>query len=371
MRRVSLTAAVLLATTSIATAGGIDRSGQGVNILFEEGDYVQFTFSGANPDVDGTGVGGFAGSNASDVLPGYNGYSMGYKHEISDTLDFALIMDEPYGAHVLYTDGPLSAGGAAGLPYNGTADVTSSALTGLLRYKFDNGFSVYGGARGVSLDGLIESGGGGLKASSDFDFGGVAGVAYERPEIALRVALTYASEISADLSGTYRTPFEVATGGAGVATSTTIDLPESINLDFQTGVAKDTLVFGSIRWVGWDGVALSSNGVDWVDWDEDTITYTLGVGRQVTENLSLALTLGYETGGDVPTDSALAPTNGFKSIGFGGTYQATEQLAISGGITYVDLGDQTYQGVNGAPGAADIDFSGDAWGAGIRIGYRF
>ncbi len=366
MRRVSLTAAALLATTSIATAGGIDRSGQGVNILFEEGDYAQFTFSRVNPNVDGTGVGAFAGQPSNNVLPGYNALSFGYKHQLTDNVDLAIIIDQPFGAHVRYTDGPLSAGGAAGLPYNGEADIDSRAITGLVQYHFNENFSVHGGIRAQKVEGIIRSGKGILEADSDYNFGGVVGVAYERPDIALRVALTYSSGIENEFSGK-----NAAFPPGFDARNFDVKFPESVNLDFQTGIAKDTLLFGNIRWVGWDGFNLSTaEDGEWVSFDDDTITYTLGIGRRINEQLSLAVTFGYESAGSVPTTSALTPTSGSKSIGFGGTYQATEALSISGGITYAVPGDQTYQ-AGPAADLADIDFSGDAWGAGIRIGYRF
>lgn len=353
------TALTLVASTSFA--GGIDRSGQGVNILFEEGNYVQFTWSHVNPSVDGKNA---IVGDSNDVLPAYNNLSFGYKHEINENWDIALIYDQPFGAHVAYTNGPLSAGGAAGLPYNGLADINSDALTALVQYSFGNGFSLHGGARAQKVRGSIQSGNGILQASSDYNFGGVVGVAYEKPDIALRVALTYASGIKNDFTGVN------AAAPAGFQDRTfKVDFPESVNLDFQTGVAANTLVFGSVRWVGWDGFSLDTSPEgSWVNFTDDTLTYTLGVGQRINEKLSLALRLGYEKAGSRPTNTALAPTTGSKSIGVAATYQVNEQLSVSGGLTYAVPGDQYYQL---APGV-NIDFNDNsAWGAGIRIGYRF
>jgi len=351
------TALTLAASTSFA--GGIDRSGQGVNILFEEGNYAQFTWQHASPSVDGTSA--LAG-NSNDVAKSYNNVSFGYKHEINENWDLALIYDQPFGAHILYDNGPFSAAG--GRPFDGTAEINSDALTALVQYNFGNGFSLHGGARALKVRGTIQSSNGILNASSSYDFGGVVGVAYEKPEIALRVALTYASAIESGFEGTN------AAFPAGMQDRAfDVDFPESVNLDFQTGVAKNTLVFGSVRWAGWGGFSLDTTPEgSWVDFDDDTINYTLGVGQRINDKLSLALQFGYEKSGNRPTTTLLAPTTGSKSIGLGATYQVNDQLSVSGGLTYALPGDQYYVV---APGV-NVDFEdSSAWGAGIRIGYRF
>ncbi|MEP2782046.1 MAG: transporter [Pseudoruegeria sp.] len=348
MRRVSLTAAALLATTSLANAGGIDRSGQGVNILFEEGNHAQLTFSRAMPDVTSSPIGPFPAG--SDGARDFNQASFGYKHKLNDKFDLAIIVDQPYGAHISYSDGPFA---------GGFADIDSTAITGLVQYHIDDNFSVHGGIRALTVEGELQTGLGLLQADSDYDFGGVVGVAYERKDIALRVALTYSSAITSDLSGT-NAFFPDGFDGRNFD----VEFPESVNLDFQTGIAADTLLFGSIRWVGWDGFNLTTDeDGEWVSFDEDTVTYTLGIGRQITDQLSLAVTIGHEPDGRRPGTTALAPTNGYTSVGFGGTYQATDQVSISGGVSYSKLGSQTISGVTFE--------DNDAWGAGIRLGYSF
>ncbi|MFY0618071.1 OmpP1/FadL family transporter [Shimia sp.] len=363
MKKVLMGATALAMVGGASFAGGIDRSGQGVNILFEEGNYLQFTFSRVNPSVTGTNPIPAVG-NSNDVAKSYNTFGFGYKHEINEKLDIALIYDQPFGAHIHYTDGPLSAGGAAGLPYDGLAEINSDALTALLQYDLGNGFSIHGGARALKVRGTIQSGNGILRASSDYDFGGVVGVAYEKPEIALRVALTYATEINNAFEGV-----NAAFPAGSQDRVFDVDFPESVNLDFQTGVAANTLVFGSVRWVGWGGFSLDTTPEgSWVDFSDDTINYTLGVGQRINDKLSVALQVGYEKAGNRPSTTALAPTTGSKSVGLGATYQVNEKLSVSGGLTYAIPGDQSY---NLSPGV-DIAFEdNEAIGAGFRIGYRF
>ena len=98
----------------------------------------------------------------------------------------------------------------------------------------------------------------------------------------MRVALTYSSAIDLTLAA--------SAGGNLTAT-----MPESVNLDFQTGVAADTLVFGSVRWAGWsEGHITDPNVGELVSWDEDVVTYTLGVGRKFSDSFSGALSASYE-----------------------------------------------------------------------------
>lgn len=375
MRRVSFTVAALLATTSLAQAGGIDRSGQGVNILFEEGNYAQFTFARINPDVDGEPAVAGAFGNANNVAQSYNQLSFGYKHQFTDEIAVAIIADQPYGAHVLYADGPFSNIGSGGaLPYDAEADIDSRALTFLGQYDFGNGFSVHGGIRGLSVNGIIQSGDGILDADSDYNWGGVIGVAYERPDIALRVALTYASAIDVDFDGSMNQLVAPGTLFGAMPTSFDVEFPESVNLDFQTGIAADTLLFGSVRWVGWGGFNLTTPGlagdIEWVNFDDDTVTYRLGVGRRLTDEWSVALVAGYESSGTRPSTTALAPTTGSKSIGIAATYTSPENWVLSGGLEYVVPGDQRVQVAGGA--APDLEFNDNsAIAAGIRIGYRF
>lgn len=366
MKNYLATSAALALISGAASAGGIDRSGQGVNILFEEGTYVQMSYSHVSPDVNGSPPAGFPVAS-TNVAQSYSYGSLGYKQKLTDRLDAAIIIDQPFGAHILYADGPFSSAGP--LPYNAMAEIDSHAITGLLQYNFDGGFSVHGGFRALTVSGVIDSGDGNLDANSDYNFGGILGVAYEKPDIALRVALTYSTAVDVDFSST-----QALLLNALVPTNPdfTVEFPESVNLDFQTGIAKDTLLFGSVRWVGWGGFNLTTpdatqGNTEWVNFDDDTVSYEIGIGRRINDKLSLAMTLGFEEPGSRPSTTALAPTTGSKSIGVGGTYQATEKLSISGGVRYVVPGDQY---VNSAAG--DILFEdSSAIAVGLRLGYSF
>ena len=67
----------------------------------------------------------------------------------------------------------------------------------------------------------------------------VVGAAFEIPEKALRVALTYGSSFDFKLDSTET--FPATAGGMVIHDTTTVEMPRSVNLDFQTGIAPKTL----------------------------------------------------------------------------------------------------------------------------------
>jgi long-subunit fatty acid transport protein len=141
-------------------------------------------------------------------------------------------------------------------------------------------------------------------------------------------------------------------------------MPESVNLDFQTGIAQDTLLFGSVRYVAWDGFALSdSSEGDILSYDDDVYTYTLGVGRRFTDKLSASFSVGYEAATDEPTGN-LGPTDGYVSYQLGAAYMIADGVELSGGIRYIDIGDATT--------TIGSDFSNNsAVGLGAKIAYSY
>jgi len=302
MKKLAGAAATLAATTTLATAGGLDRAGNNLGPLFEDGNYVEFSFGAVNPSVSGTDA---ATLGTGDVASGYAQFSLGYKQQINENLSFSLLIDQPYGADVSYLAGP-AAGGTGSAVFGGTrANVNSESVSFTGRYKFDNGFSVHGGLRAQSLEAEVALGGAGFGPLNGFNatfdrdigYGYHIGGAFERPDIALRVALTYFSEIehNADTRESF---------APGVVSNTEITTPEAFNLDFQTGIAEDTLLFGQIRYVDWESVSVvpvafgnATGGASLVGIENST-TYTLGIGRRFNEAFSGAVSIQYEDSGD-------------------------------------------------------------------------
>ncbi|ETD84933.1 outer membrane protein transport protein [Rhodobacter capsulatus] len=359
MKKILMTASALALGATAATAGGIERSSQSVGILFEKGNYVELNFGGFSPDVNG--VSPLSPGNASgDMTGGFGTYSLGYKRALNEKIDFALVLENAIGADVGY---PV----ASRYPLRGTtAQVDNMSLTAMMRYKMPKNVSLIGGVRALRSSGEVSLpavGGYKMSSSTETDVGYLVGVAWEKPEIAARVALTYNSKITHD--------FTAYENFSPVPTMFPTTIPESVNLEFQTGIAKDTLVFGSVRWVHWKQFDITPPAYDalrhdsLVDYKANTTTYTLGLGRKFSDQWSGAVVLGYEGASDEKTGQ-LGPTDGFRSIALAGTYQATENVKVTVGVRYVDIGDAT----TNKPILGEFS-SNSGWGAGVRVGISF
>lgn len=382
MKKIMTGLALLLTSAAPVLAGGIERAPQSLGVLFEEGNYVELSFGGADPTVEGRDLDIYGGSKTGDVAQGYGFTGIAYKHQFTENLSGAFILEQPFGADLTYDpEGSLMLGGTQ-------VDVNSTTYTALLRYKFDNNFSVHGGLRGsraegnVTLDGLAYSSLAGYNVDLDsaWGIGWVAGAAYEIPDIAARISLTYNSPIEHDFDTTETHPgIPGVLPALSVDSETTVKTPRSWVLEGQTGVAADTLLFGSIRWVKWSEFKVNPTllvspppagfGVeDGLVELEDTTVYTIGIGRKFTENWSGTASFTYEPETD-DLVSPLAPTNGRKGITLAAIY-TMDQIKVTTGISYMKLGDAFAE--TGTPDAERAKMEGnDLWGIGMRIGYSF
>ncbi|WP_375256152.1 OmpP1/FadL family transporter [Yoonia sp.] len=390
MKNAITAGAALLLTSSLAQAGGLDRSGNPYSVLFEDGNYVQLSFSAAKPDVSGSydeSVPSLGTGSTGNMAESYASAGIALKYAVNDKLDLALFYNSPFGADALY-----GAGFYDGL--QATWDTTQ--ITALAKYQAAPGISVYGGLRGIQsqakitlpdslvrlrLQGAALAGStaagtilannptSGLEynaeTESNMQVGYVIGAAYERPEIALRVALTYESGVTHDFDTS-----ETLVGiGVNDAQSTTdIQLPQSIALDFQSGVAADTLVFGTIKWTEWSvwevrpAEYLALTGQEVTGIDNDVMTYRIGVGRRINDAFSAFGRVTYEKS-DGGVSSRLSPTDGSVSYGVGGSY-TVDNMKITAGVEYALLGD--------AKDSTNVVFSDNsALGFGMNVGFSF
>jgi len=240
-----LSGAALSLLAAPALAVGLDRSNQNITAIFEEGNHLGLSFGYVMPSISGT----------DNFVPGveYDGVAESFaqigaslKFQINPQLSAALIFDQPYGVDLLYPGDP------AGSMFGGTAaQLDSYALTAIARYEITPNFSIHGGVRGqqlsgdITLSGLAYAGLSGYNVvlEDSMGFGYVVGAAYERPDIALRFAVTYHSAITHEFNSIESVNGAVVNPGS----VTTVEAPDAINIDFQTGIAPDTLLFGQIR----------------------------------------------------------------------------------------------------------------------------
>lgn len=411
--RIISAAALLLSSTS-AYASGLDRSFQSVLPIFNADNTLSFSLAHVNPNVTGTDALGAS----YDVGESYESATLSFTKDFGENFTLAFIADQPFGADVLYgTDPATSTLGGTG------ADLSSEAYSLVAKYRFNDRISVFGGLKAqtvrasvnlngqayrnaipvaavagaanvdattlgaalqgnaaaiAALGGLATVGALGAQVAAQqaafdadsgysFDMGGetefgwIAGAAYEIPDIALRVALTYHSEID------YTANTNEQILGNSVPGTVEYNTPESFNLDFQTGIAKDTLLLASYRWTEFDTVDVVPLGLgtDLVNIDNGD-RFTLGVGRRFNESLSGSVTLSYEPEGD-DLVSPLGPTNGLFGISVAGRYEK-DNMVISGGINYSWLGDAQAE-VGGQPVANFEDSSSVA--VGFKIDFTF
>ena len=358
------TFAFLACSMTTASAGGLDQSGQPVTLLFRDGRYAEVAVGFWQPTVDGRDA---LGTGSGNVYGPITDVFAGIKTDLGGRLSAALIVDEPYGVNVGYP--------ANGFLYAGTeAEPGSLGVTGLLRWRLGE-VAVHGGLRAerigaeVSLGGLAYGSFAGYRWTGDDDWGvgWVAGASWERPEIGLRVALTYGSEIRHALDSQ-----EVLFGQAGGST-TEITMPQSLNLDFQTGVTPRTLVYGSVRWVDWNGWEVAPAALDaafgpLITFESDAWTYRLGVGRQLTDALSAGVEIAHETAIDT-MQSPLSPYDGYTALTIGSSYALPSGVTLTGAVGYHVLGDAEVT-TPGNPVPARFD-DNHALAAQLRIGISF
>ncbi len=421
MKTLVTSISVIAMTAGGAVAGGLDRTGQPINALFEKGgetgNYLELSFANTMPDLSGKGFGddrfaaiGYdvpAGIAYNDVGNSFWNVGAALKMQFTDQLSGALIFDQPYGADVSYSGDPDSSelGGTSAL-------AETNAITALLRYKFTERWSAHGGIRIQTAEGDINlsgtaygptegmnaiigsvapppvgealgtANGYNVELERDTALGYVIGAAYEIPDIALRVSLTYNSDITHEMKTKEAGPNVlvnhpvyglISVNPYDGESTTEVKTPQSLVLDFQSGVAEDTLVFGSIRWVDWSEFRIdpknfmNTTGSGLVEL-EDTTTYQIGVGRRFTDQWSGSLAVSYEAETEKLV-SPLAPTNGLWAVALGASYDMGD-IKISGGARYTWLGDAHPE--TGTPDVARADFTDNhALSIGLRIGYEF
>ena len=259
--------------------------------------------------------------------------------------------------------------------------ISSQNFTGLIGVKLGEkkNIQIYGGPTIQRLEGDVHLRGNAYKTASGYDanftrdtaYGWMAGIAYLKPEIALKAALTYRSEIDHDVNMTENLP---ALGAAGVGTNEiTITTPKSVNLDFQTGINPTTLLTAKARWVPWSDFAIkpkiygSASGLNLVSYDDDAWTAEVGLGKKLSPQLAISGAVGYDSGAGNPITS-LGPVEGNWNVGLGAKYNLTPEWAISGGVKYLMFGDAKAKLPDGSI-VGDFQ-DNDGWVYGVRLSYQ-
>ncbi len=277
------------------------------------------------------------------------------------------------------------ANNATALDGEGTnVEIRTNNVTALVGTKFGEkrNFQIYGGPAAqrlngeVHLRGIAYQGATGYdaKISTDTSVGWVAGVAYSKPEIALKAALTYRSEIDHETTIAEVFP-NVALRGLNPATTKDfkVTLPESYNLDFQTGVNPTTLLTAKVRYVPWSDFNIKPTrytevtGLPIISYSDDQWSAEVGLGKRVSDRLALSGSVGWDSGAGNPV-STLGPIEGYWSLGLGAKYNVTPEWSVSVGGKYLKFGDATANLPNGMTAGEFSD--NDGFIAGVKLAYQ-
>ena len=373
--------AILLSTLPLtpAFAAGLDRSGQSISVFLQPGNYAEAGISVLDPTVKGKDL---IKNNVSDMAEDYYFPSAAIKVQATEHISLGLLYDQPFGADAMYSlEQSMFTNGIEGTK----VEVETHNLTALIGYQPTENWNFYAGPVWQTVEADISLRGQAYispkdptKVLSGYDikiheeeaFGWLAGFAYQIPEIALKTSVTYRSEIKHKAKSVETHKLMPM---LNVESQLDAITPQSVNIDFQTGVAANTLAFANIRWVHWDQFAVtpkflnSASGNNLIDYSDDQWSATVGVGRKFNSHWSGSASVGYDSGAGNPV-TTLGPTEGYWSVGLGGQYSPAENYFIQAGVKYFWLGDAHAQTGGNIVGEFTDNY---ALGYGLKIGYRF
>lgn len=395
-----------LSVTTMAGAAGLDRSGQPSEDFSSSGTIAYASAYHISPNISGVESNG---NKIGDLGEEYEGYGYGVKTDINDKFSVGVFFDQPFGAAVLFAGDDNSLTNINAVDDNRkrtSANVKSYNFTGLLGANFgaNNNFKIYGGPvlQKIEAEVKINSQNPKLAAVNGYDlhvakseaYGYMVGAAYVKPEIGLKAAITYRSEIEHDANYAESMPYinvvntQLPPAMQLAPTQTRekeLTTPKSVNIDFQTGLNPTTLLTAKARWVPWsdfkitpplldqNGVALNAlkgNTVDQVSllqYSDDSYMLEVGLGKRLTPKLAVSGSIGWDSGAGNPV-SPLGPTKGYYSVGLGAKYNLTPEWAVSAGAKYLMLGD-----AEGLLAASDTKIGkfedNDAYLFGMKLSY--
>ena len=182
-------------------AAAMDRSGQSIQAFLQTGNYAELGYSAVSPNVSGQHKNG---QNIPDMANRYDFFNAALKLQAAEQFSFGLLYDQPFGGLAEYTgDHPMVEQGSAGFVANTQVDVSSDNLSILIGYQPTKNINLYAGPVYQRVEGTVQFAGPGFKYMSGYSnqidssdgYGWLLGAAYEIPEIALKAAVTYRSEI--------------------------------------------------------------------------------------------------------------------------------------------------------------------------------
>ena len=264
-------------------------------------------------------------------------------------------------------------------------EIRTNNLTMLVGAKLgaNKNFQIYGGPVAQRVKGEVHLRGPAYqvmtgydaKIATDTQLGWAAGLAFYKPEIALKAALTYRSEIEHDSEIAETIPVTTYVGKKDFK----VTLPDSWNLDFQTGVNPTTLLTAKVRYVPWSDFDIRPTqytettklrypqGLPIISYDKDQWSAEVGLGKRVSDRLAVSGAVGWDSGAGNPA-SSLGPIKGYYSLGLGARYNVTPEWSLSLGGKYFKFGDAQAQ-LPTKDKVGNFD-SNDGYALGVKLAYH-
>lgn len=349
---------VAMLSASSASAGGWEASRLNTSFMYQKGNYAEASLSSMSYNITANAMNNADGSN-----PTYNNKVKTAKDQTRRVVSFKTSYDKFDIGLTRFRSGDIQMSGGAGtFLVDGTtlggslvpdANAPLNTLSLLGSYGVNDNIDVILGVSHNKLEkGTVTTSRGIYDIVGTSSTGTIAGVAYSKPDIALRVELVFQpkSELKTDTVYTRSVVGQAAGAVSNLSFQSTLSRPQTLTLTFQSGVAENTLVYGSIHKAAWKKSQISvpattaagrtGGAADVGSVFNDTTAYSLGVARKVSDSLALTASYNAESGSGKAATSLFTMTNGYKGISLGARY-TIDNITVSCGYNYTKVGDTT------------------------------
>lgn len=386
-------------------AAAIEKSDQSILPFLESNNYVELSYAELYADVSGQvqnqqalqqiGVHDFSTGNLVDD---YHFVNATAKLQIHPQISFGLIYDQPYGVDLSYDYRPQSNFGRQTIEST-HLNFKSESLSMLVGYQPTLNWNIYTGAVYQQFEGELDVFGPSYSVMSGYQakfkessgHGWLAGLSYQIPEYALKTAITYRSKIKHQ-SAVTEDIFDQALSVIPSA-KTDITTPQSVSLDFQTGLTPKNVLYSNLRWVNWKDFEIQPRQFgavvdlavqqypdlikpfNLIDYNTDQWSAKLGLAHQFADRWLGLTDVSWDSGAGNPA-STLNPSDGFYALGLAGLYKFHKNSFIAYGLKYFKFNKADVKKLDTTNaitqnGTLSAVSNNNAFAHGIKIGYFF
>ena len=363
-------------SAGMAQAGGWTAGTLDSGFMYSDGTVASISVANIDHNIKAKEAKGFGATNATDVdvVKDETRTTLSIKSDIGNDLSVGLTN---------FRSGSIQLQGGASEYKSWVPDAEASVDTTAIMaaYSVNENIDVLFGLSNDRLsDTTVTTMNGTYNIQGGSANRAVLGASYAIPDIALRVSATYMPSANMTVGSSFTetslpathpitlqpiagvsygdfASFAAAAGvpaalsaqpaviantvGSAANYNSEVGLPETLILDFQTGIAADTLLFGSVYNAKWgDAQIVSDTGSAATKIStkfEDSTKYTLGLGRKINDQLSISANYAQEDGTGALNSSPFTVSNGTKSIALGARY-TQGNMTISGGVNMTEVG---------------------------------